>query len=154
MINHLENMTLQQKILTAVNMHANGDLINAEHFYKDILQKEPNNAAVKFLHSQIEGVIEASYNGTDAEIKLINSFINLPSHYYSVPAYNLNWMLKDLTPLVDFLRINPIIVADVGARGGNLEEISNLKSYISYYGFDIADEDGIAPTVRVPVFNC
>ncbi len=141
MTNNLENITVEQAISTAVKLHSDGDLVNAEYLYKLAMQKDPSNAAVALLHSQIEGAIEASLNGTEAEKELINSFKNLPSHYYSVPAYNLNWMLSDFDPIHNFLNANPIIVADVGARGGHLGEINNLKPYLSYYGFDADKEE-------------
>lgn len=141
MTNNLENITVEQAISTAVKLHTDGDLVSAEYLYKLALQKDPSNAAVALLHAQIEGAIEASINGTEAEKELINSFKNLPSHYYSVPAYNLNWMLSDFTPIHNFLNANPIIVADVGARGGHLGEINNLKPYLSYYGFDADKEE-------------
>lgn len=141
MTNNLENITVEQAISTAVKLHSDGDLVNAEYLYKLAMQKDPSNAAVALLHSQIEGAIEASINGTEAEKELINSFKNLPSHYYSVPAYNLNWMLSDFDPIHNFLNANPIIVADVGARGGHLGEINNLKPYLSYYGFDADKEE-------------
>lgn len=141
MTNNLEDITIEQLISTAVKLHSDGDLVNAEYLYKLALQKDPSNAAVALLHTQIEGAIEASINGTEAEKELINSFKNLPSHYFSVPAYNLNWMLSDFTPIHDFLNANPIIVADVGARGGHLGEINNLKKYLSYYGFDADKEE-------------
>lgn len=141
MTDNLENITIEQIISTAVKLHSDGDLVNAEYLYKLALQKDPSNAAVALLHTQIEGAIEASINGTEAEKELINSFKNLPSHYYSVPAYNLNWMLTDFDPIHNFLNANPIIVADVGARGGHLGEINNLKPYLSYYGFDADKEE-------------
>lgn len=141
MTNNLENITVEQAISTAVKLHSDGDLVNAEYLYKLAMKKDPSNAAVALLHSQIEGAIEASINGTEAEKELINSFKNLPSHYYSVPAYNLNWMLSDFDPIHNFLNANPIIVADVGARGGHLGEINNLKPYLSYYGFDADKEE-------------
>ena len=141
MTNNLENITVEQAISTAVKLHSDGDLVSAEYLYKLALQKDPSNVAVALLHSQIEGAIEASANGTEAEKELINSFKTLPSHYYSVPAYNLNWMLSDFRPINNFLNANPIIVADVGARGGHLGEINNLKPYLSYYGFDADKEE-------------
>lgn len=141
MINNLENITVEQAISTAVKLHSDGDLVTAEYLYKFVLEKEPSNAAVALLHKQIEGAIEASVNGTEAEKELIESFKNLPSHYYSVPAYNLNWMLSDFEPIAEFLSNHPIIVADVGARGGHLGEINNLKPYLSYYGFDADKEE-------------
>lgn len=141
MTNTLENLTIEQAISTAVKLHSDGALVSAEYLYKYALQKDPSNAAVALLHSQIEGAIEASINGTEAEKELINSFKDFPSHYYSVPAYNLNWMLSDFEPIHNFLTTNPIIVADVGARGGHLGEINNLKPYLSYYGFDADKEE-------------
>lgn len=141
MTDNLKNMTVEQVISTAVKLHSDGDLVTAEYLYKLALQKDPSNAAVALLHSQIEGAIEASTNGTEAEKELINSFKNLPSHYYSVPAYNLNWMLSNFDPIHDFLNVNPIIVADVGARGGHLGEINNLKPYLTYYAFDADKEE-------------
>ncbi len=141
MTDNLENITIEQVISTAVKLHTDGDLVTAEYFYKLVLQKDPNNAAVALLHSQIEGAIEASINGTESEKELLKSFKDLPSHYYSVPAYNLNWMLSNLKPIDDFLTTNPIIVADLGARGGHLGEINNLKPYLSYYGFDADKEE-------------
>lgn len=141
MTNNLESITVEQAITTATKYHSDGDLASAEYLYKLALKKDPNNTAVALLHSQIEGAIEASINGTEAEKELINSFKNHPSHYYSVPAYNLNWMISDFGPIHNFLNTNPIIVADVGARGGHLGEINNLKPYLSYYGFDADKEE-------------
>jgi FkbM family methyltransferase len=71
---------------------------------------------------------------------LADAFERFPSQSLAVLPYNLNWMIEDVAPVSDFLRMHPIVVADIGARGGEMAELAGLKSYLCYYGFD-ADAD-------------
>jgi FkbM family methyltransferase len=55
--------------------------------------------------------------------------------YNTVPPYNMNWR-RSFRFMSEFLTANPITVVDVGARGGSLEELECIQSYIRYIGFD------------------
>jgi FkbM family methyltransferase len=63
------------------------------------------------------------------------------SIYSACLPYNLNWHSRNWGPLRDFLSRNPIHVIDVGARGGSLEELESLRSFIDYTGFDADVEE-------------
>lgn len=67
---------------------------------------------------------------------LLKAFIQHISHYNAVLPYNLSWQLKRLDIIHDFLLQNPLVVVDVGGRGGTLGEIENLRKYIKYITFD------------------
>lgn len=70
----------------------------------------------------------------DAYFKNLNIFwANLP--------YNLNWSIKKDKYIKPFLSSNPLNIADIGARGGNLGELENLKEFINYYAFDADKEE-------------
>jgi FkbM family methyltransferase len=71
-----------------------------------------------------------------AESILADAFQHHPSHYFAVLPYNLNWMIRDVSPVRDFLTANPIVVADIGARGGHMAELAPLTPFLCYYGFD------------------
>jgi FkbM family methyltransferase len=55
--------------------------------------------------------------------------------------YNFNWRLTGGGPFTAFLDRNPIILADIGARGDCPEEIEGLKPHIDYYAFEADAEE-------------
>lgn len=61
------------------------------------------------------------------------------SPYFAVPPYNLNWMLPPRDALVSKGLASPIVLVDVGCRGGLPEELWPIKRMIQHIGFD-ADE--------------
>ena len=134
-------ITIEQAFEIAIQNQKAGDLAGAEHIYRMILQANPGNAVAAFLLSQVEGSLTALTAGSAAEKFVLDACKRYPSHYFSVPPYNLNWMLRDLAPFAAFLGEHPIVVADIGARGGHLGEIDNLKPYLAYYGFDADREE-------------
>jgi FkbM family methyltransferase len=67
---------------------------------------------------------------------LVKKLLSHVSHYQAVLPYNLNWRLKSAGDFAKFLKANPLVVADIGARGGAAEELSGLKRYIQYHEFD------------------
>ena len=133
-------MLHQQSLEHAIELIENCHFAEAEEVYLNLLINDPDNKIVKFLHSQVKGALLAEREGGFSEKKILNSFKTQKSHYFSVPEFNLNWALNDPSQFSDFLKGNPIVVFDIGARGGVLGEIESLKKYIDYYGFD-ADED-------------
>jgi len=58
---------------------------------------------------------------------------------FAVLPYNLNWMLPDRDALVSRGLASPIVLVDVGCRGGLPEELRPIKRMIQHIGFD-ADE--------------
>ncbi len=120
----------------AVKCQENGELAQAEELYRLVLSVRPTCSAVRLLLSQVDGALAASQGGRTTSQMLLSAFKQHQSHYSAVLPYNLNWMLHDFGPVHDFLQENPIVLADIGARGGNLEELDGLKSVIKYYGFD------------------
>lgn len=70
--------------------------------------------------------------------ELLKTFLRPGSHYSAILPYNLAWKLKPrmIHNLANFLNSNPINVFDIGARGADLGEISNLKKYLRYIAFD------------------
>jgi len=136
-------MNFIEAIEIGVSYADSGDFPSAEFVFLQILSQFPESKLVKHLHSQVEGALQAAENGSLAEKRIIQTFKSRQTHYASVPEYNINWALADLSPINEFLESNPIIVVDVGARDGFLGEIEDLKSYINYIGFD-ADTDECA----------
>ena len=61
--------------------------------------------------------------------------------YFSMPAYNLQW-LRDFKFADAFLTHNPITVVDIGSRDGSCDELATLQKYSDYIGFD-ADQDSV-----------
>ena len=61
------------------------------------------------------------------------------THSWAALPYNLNWAIDPGPEEIDHLRRNPLVVCDVGARGGAPEELRSLFPYMVYYAFD-ADE--------------
>jgi len=72
---------------------------------------------------------------------LVNAFFNGFSHYSAVLPYNLNWMIENFKPIESFLEKNPLIIVDIGARWGNVDEIATLKKYTTWYGFEADPEE-------------
>jgi FkbM family methyltransferase len=67
------------------------------------------------------------------------AFTKISLFWANLP-YNLNWLRKDWKEVDSFLDKNPITIADIGARGGELGELISLKKYLNYYGFDADTE--------------
>lgn len=134
-------MTLDEAIDTAINCHKSGYLAEAEAIYREILKIAPENKVIQFLLSQVEGAKVAEEQGTPAEKKMLAAFKKHATPYVAVPPYNANWMLQDLAPIRPFLENNPLVVVDIGARGGSMEELENLVPHIQYYGFDADEEE-------------
>ena len=61
------------------------------------------------------------------------------SPYFSVLPYNLNWMLSGRDALVSRGLASPVVLVDVGCRGGLPEELWPIQRMIRHIGFD-ADE--------------
>jgi FkbM family methyltransferase len=83
----------------------------------------------------------AAASGSLTASILADAFERFPSHYQAVLPYNLNWMIEDVAPIRDFLSAHPIVVADIGARGGQLGELAALEPFLCYYGFDADAEE-------------
>ncbi len=134
-------MTLDEALNTAINCHKSGYLAEAEAIYREIIKIAPENKVIQFLLSQVEGAKVAEEQGTPAEKKMLAAFKKHATPYVAVPPYNANWMLQDLAPIRPFLENNPLVVVDIGARGGSMEELENLVPHIQYYGFDADEEE-------------
>jgi FkbM family methyltransferase len=134
-------MNIEEAIEIAINCHRSGFFSEAERIYSEILRSNPGNKVFEFLISQVKGALHAEEFGTPAEKHILRSFKQQPSHYSSVPPFNANWMLEDLTPVQDFLSKNPFLILDIGARGGSLGELDNLTAWIRYFGFDADEEE-------------
>ena len=129
-------MNIIKKLEEGVDSLKRGEFCTAELIFLSVLEFEPTNKVASFLYSQVMGAEKASKEGSYGEKKLLDAFLKKSSHYLSVPEYNLNWAIHDLSDLEDFLFLNPMTVIDVGARNGSLGEIEDLKKYINYIGFD------------------
>jgi FkbM family methyltransferase len=70
---------------------------------------------------------------------LLKALFELRNSPSALP-FNLNWQIKLCAPEKDFLRNNPVVVCDVGARGSAPEELAPFYPYMAYHAFD-ADED-------------
>jgi FkbM family methyltransferase len=129
-------MDFQDEIERAIAAVDNARLADAEQIYHRLLTYFPDNKIVKHLLREVEGSMTATSSGTKAEKRLLKGFVDHQSHLFTVPEYNLNWGLKDLNPISEFLKDNLITVVDVGARDGFLGEIEDLRSFTNYIGFD------------------
>ncbi len=135
------NMTIESALERAVGFHKNCELAQAEDIYRKIISVQPDNVVAGFLLSQLDGVSSLLDNKYTSANILFDSFRRFQCHYSAVLPYNLNWMLSDVSPVHDFLSFNPIVVADIGARGSHLGELAALKEYLVYYGFDADREE-------------
>jgi FkbM family methyltransferase len=134
-------MTIEEAAEIAINCHKSGYFAEAEGVYSEILKANPGNKVFEFLLSQVKGAQHAEKFGTPAEKHILKAFKQHPSHYVSVPPFNANWMLEDLSPVQDFLNAHPFTVVDIGARGGSLGELDSLTGWIDYFGFDADEEE-------------
>lgn len=134
-------MDVSHKILAGVRLMLEGDLGSADQLFSDLLEQFPENLLIRYLHAQTRGAFRASSQGSAAERRLLETFKSQPTHYWSVPEYNLNWSIGELDPYTKFLETHPLVVVDVGARDGFLGEIEDLKPFISYVGFDADEEE-------------
>jgi len=68
--------------------------------------------------------------------KALYKFFYKMHPYFSVPPYNFFWSkyLKNID--LEFLKNDPINVVDVGGRGGELPELSEIIKNINYFTFD------------------
>jgi FkbM family methyltransferase len=73
-------------------------------------------------------------------LEILKAFVTKKGMNDARLPYNINWMIKDTFPIASFLEAHPLVVADIGARGGSLGELENLKKFIRYFAFD-ADTD-------------
>jgi FkbM family methyltransferase len=80
--------------------------------------------------------------------KLLKSTFAYISHYNAILPYNLNWA-RSWKRQAPFLSKHPIVLIDVGARGGAPQEVDSLRPYLSYVGFD-ADRDECARLAAHP----
>ncbi len=72
---------------------------------------------------------------------IIDAFFKRLSHFWAYLPYNINWRMKNTRKFQGFLEKNPFILADIGARGGSLDELEGLKNNLVYYGFDADKEE-------------
>lgn len=63
------------------------------------------------------------------------------SPYFTGLPYNLNWMLSGRDPLVSRGLSSPIVLVDVGCRGGLPEELWPIKHTIQHVGFDADQQE-------------
>lgn len=74
---------------------------------------------------------------------LLNELFRKGSPYFAVLPYNLNWMLSSSDALVRRGLEPPIVLVDVGCRGGLPEELWPIRRMVKHVGFD-ADENECA----------
>jgi len=67
---------------------------------------------------------------------MITKIFSMKSLFWKNLPYNIQWKIKNVSLISSYLLKNPIVLADIGARGGSLGELENLKEYINYVGFD------------------
>ena len=72
---------------------------------------------------------------------LLDGILKHIGHYNAVLPYNLNWMRKNWKPVESFCQKDPIVVFDIGARGGGVEELTGLEDCINYVAFDADEEE-------------
>jgi len=58
------------------------------------------------------------------------------SHYSALLPYNLNWAVKLKAPEKSWLEKHPLVVCDIGARGGAPNELVTLFPFMAYHAFD------------------
>lgn len=63
------------------------------------------------------------------------------SPYFAVLPYNLNWMLPERLWEQNWDGTNPIVLLDVGCRGGIPQELWTLRKRIHYIGFEADVEE-------------
>jgi len=68
-------------------------------------------------------------------------FRNTKSPYFSVLPYNINWLLSDNDNITCDSMDSPIVIVDVGCRGGVPDELWPIRSFIHYIGFDADSEE-------------
>jgi FkbM family methyltransferase len=67
---------------------------------------------------------------------LLRTLLTNTHHYRAELPYNLNWKIK-VGAMSQFLAQHPVVVCDIGARGGRtLDELDPLRPYLRYYAFD------------------
>jgi len=71
--------------------------------------------------------------------KMFTELIKQRFVHFLEPPYNINWQVKLLRETQSFLRKHPIVIADIGCRGGISPELKNIQEHIYLIGFD-ADE--------------
>lgn len=69
-------------------------------------------------------------------IQLLRSLVSSRGLNDAHLPYNINWMIKNVAPVKTFLSKCPLVVADIGARGGSLAELRGLTRFMKYYAFD------------------
>jgi len=134
-------MNLEEAIHLAIERTEAGFFAEAEAIYDQILLEFPGHKVVGYLRSQVQGAIEAEQLGSAPEKHLLDAYKKYPCHYQAVPSYNVNWAIRDTTPLDSFLSRHPITLVDIGARDAFLGEVENLKKYCAYIGFDADVEE-------------
>jgi FkbM family methyltransferase len=68
--------------------------------------------------------------------ELIRAFLGHINHYQAVLPYNLNWSTRPDRAAGEFLSSHPLVVVDVGSRGGLPSELARLERFIRYFAFD------------------
>jgi FkbM family methyltransferase len=71
---------------------------------------------------------------------LLKAFFTRVNHCSACLPYNLNWR-RTPKSVHAFLRANPLVVIDIGARGGGTGELEGLSSFVHHVGFDADDEE-------------
>ncbi len=71
------------------------------------------------------------------------------THYLALLPYNLNWSITLGSAEADFLTAHPVVVCDVGARGGAPDELVPFYPFMMYNAFD-ADADESARLNALP----
>jgi FkbM family methyltransferase len=71
---------------------------------------------------------------------LFKAFFTRINHVSACLPYNLNWR-RTPASVHAFLRANPLVVIDIGARGGGTGELEGLSEFVRHIGFDADDEE-------------
>jgi len=79
---------------------------------------------------------------------LLKAFFTRVNHCSACLPYNLNWR-RTPKSVQAFLRANPLVVIDIGARGGGTGELEGLPKFVNHVGFD-ADAEECERLMRAP----
>jgi FkbM family methyltransferase len=68
--------------------------------------------------------------------RFLNGIFGHFGHYFAQLPYNLNWAIRLGPEELRYLEKNPLVVVDIGARGGAPDELGAFFPVMNYHAFD------------------
>jgi predicted O-linked N-acetylglucosamine transferase (SPINDLY family) len=130
-----QKFEMRQIFQKAYSFHQQGDLVNAQILYKQVLSIDPNH----FEALNLLGVIEAKNKNTQAAISLLEKAIAVQPNN-AVSYYNYGLLLKDVGQLAEADRsyskaisLNPNFAEAYFNNGNVLRELARTQEAINCY---------------------